>query len=363
MTTKNFLADGSRFLLGLTFVFSGFVKTIDPWGTVLKIGEYLGVWGLGSGGSDALKLALAILACAAELTLGLMLVFGVKTRLTSLAAIVVMAFFLVVTFLSATVLPVGDCGCFGDAVKLSPWGSFAKNVVLMALAVFVWWDACLRRDMPDKGSGRCADMGRAPRIFPILPREWGLTALFGGLSAGLALFCWAHLPLVDFLPFREGVDLRGALYGEQAGNEDDIVLREFAIFGTEGDITETVLNDPGRVSILFAADLDDISPACEKRFAEAVLNAAAVEAIDALAAADYAISIEDAVAGADSPRVILVTSSPVEDGRTVTFGAAPPVPVYNMGSSTMIAMLRARTGMVVISDGVIVDKKNCRDIR
>ncbi len=128
--TKNIWVEICRIVLGLTFVFSGFVKSVDPWGTALKIGDYLSVWGAGQM-PDGVRIALAIAACAAELTLGLVLVFRVKPRLTSIVALAVMVFFLVVTFLSATVLPVEDCGCFGDAIHLSPWASFGKNVLRM----------------------------------------------------------------------------------------------------------------------------------------------------------------------------------------------------------------------------------------
>ncbi len=181
------------------------------------------------------------------------------------------------------------------------------------------------------------------RAIPKTLREWLLTAIFGVLAVGLSVYCWAHLPLVDFLPYKKGVDLREAVYGDPGGKEDDILLREFAIFGPEGDMTAEVLNHPGRVYILCAASLEDISPECEKKFAEVVKSAIKTPS------------------GALT-KVILVTSSYLEDTTAIGFDDAPPVPVYNMGSSTMITLLRARTGLVVIEDGVIVDKKNCRDL-
>jgi uncharacterized membrane protein YphA (DoxX/SURF4 family) len=147
------LADLSRVLLGLTFIFSGFVKVVDPWGTALKITEYLNVYGFGT--LNDYRFGFAIWFCAAELMMGLMLTFRVKTRLISIFALLVMTFFTVLTFLSATVLPVEDCGCFGDALRLSPWASFGKNVVLWGLALFVWLDA--RRRMA---------------FLPVLAREW-----------------------------------------------------------------------------------------------------------------------------------------------------------------------------------------------
>ena len=323
---KNIIACVCRVVLGLTFVFSGFVKTIDPWGTALKIGEYLNVYGVGQILGDG-RIWLAIAVCAAELVLGLMLVFNVKMRLTSIAALVVMAFFFVVTLLSATVLPVEECGCFGDALHLSAWASFGKNVVLLVLAIVVWWSV----------------RQRGENILPITGRDWIPTAVFASVSVGLGLFCYLHLPLVDFLPFEKGVDLYEAKYGENVGEEGfegDIALREFVLFNSGGDGTYDILSDPGRVYILFASRLADIKEPCAERFAKVIEKAAA-----------------------EGSRVVVATSSPLSGEETTAFGDSAPVAVYNMDSGTMITMLRARAGMVVIEDGVITEKRGCRDIK
>lgn len=116
-----------------------------------------------------------------------------------------MVFFTVLTFLSATWLPVEDCGCFGDAVKLTPWETFAKNLVLLPLSVVVWWR--YRRD----------------RIFAFSKAEVGCTVLFFSLAMGLGIYCYAHLPLIDFRPFKVGVNIYEAMNaysadpGPQAG--------------------------------------------------------------------------------------------------------------------------------------------------
>jgi len=101
------------------------------------------------------------------LMMGCMLLFKVRIRLISIFALISMFFFTVLTFLSATVLPVEDCGCFGEALKLSPWQTFFKNLILLPLAVVVWW-----RYRPD-------------RIFAFKPLEIVLTVLFFLFSMGL----------------------------------------------------------------------------------------------------------------------------------------------------------------------------------
>jgi uncharacterized membrane protein YphA (DoxX/SURF4 family) len=316
---KNIIATACRIIFGLTFVFSGVAKTVDPWGTAIKIGDYLSVYGV-PGVGEGVRMLLAIVFCAAELALGLMMTFGVKTRLVSIFAVAAMIFFIVVTFLSATWLPVEDCGCFGDALHLSPWASFGKNVVVLVMALVVWRVARRRFN-----------------ILPVTLREWVCTVFFACVAVGLGVWSYRHLPPIDFLPYKKGVDLYEAKYGD---GESDILLMQFAVFNSGGDATRDILSCEGRVYILCAGKLDEIDPRCVERFENVAKRAAG----------------EDA-------KVVLITASPISDGETAIFGDAPPVEVFNADRATMITMLRAVTGMVVLEDGVIVDKRNCRDIR
>ena len=120
-----------RIIVGVFFAFSGFVKAVDPWGTALKVNEYLSIYGLDF--LEPASMVFSIWLCGAELMMGLMLIFKVRTRLVSIFALVSMIFFTLLTFLSATWIPVEDCGCFGDALKLSPWATFFKNLLLLPM--------------------------------------------------------------------------------------------------------------------------------------------------------------------------------------------------------------------------------------
>jgi triosephosphate isomerase len=313
----NLIAAVCRVVLGATFVFSGFTKIIDPWGVALQISEYFSVWGFGTVGEWRFGLAIAV--CVAELVLGLMLLFGVKTRLTSVVAVVVMILFFVITLLSATVLPVADCGCFGEAVRLSPWASFGKNVVLTVLAVVVWRNA----------------RGRL-KILPITAREWFVTAIFVVLAVGVGVWCLCHLPLIDFLPYKTGVNLREATKGE---NDNELRLREFVLFSDEDVVTDSVLNHEGRVYMICAARLDEISSQCTQRLAAVVARA------------------ED-----ENSLVVCLTPSPIPEGGVMRFGESDPVAVYNLDASTLTTMLRAKTGVVILDNGVIISKRACRDV-
>ncbi len=314
---KSFIVIVCRLLLGLTFVVSGAAKIVDPWGTALKVGDYLQVWGVGAF-PDWFELGAAFLLCGVELSLGLLLLAGVKKRLISIVTLAFMGCFTVVTLLSATVLPVEDCGCFGDLLKVGPWVSFGKNVVLLIFALAFWADV----------------KHRGLAVRPVRWFEWAVMGVSFGLSVWLGVWCFLHLPPVDFLPFRRGVDLYEARYIEEAGS--DIALRQFAIFDSQGEGTHELLSTAGRVYILVASRLEHITPEMAMRFA---------------------------VVARRGEKTVLVTSTPVSDlVQHLWFGTAPPVRVYNMDATTMITMLRARYGVVELYGGTIVGKQNWRDI-
>ena len=218
------IANICRLILACTFILSGFTKVVDPWGTALKVNEYLTIYGMEF--LQPASMAFSIWLCGAELMMGCMLLFKVRIRLISIFALASMLFFTVLTLLSATVIPVEDCGCFGDAIRLTPWETFLKNLVLLPMAVVVWW-----RYRPDK-------------VFAFKPVEIVLTCLFFFLSMALGTYCYRHLPLVDFLPYKVGVNIWQEMHASEAeaGEVETVLvyrnletgrLREFSLEDTE----------------------------------------------------------------------------------------------------------------------------------
>lgn len=353
-----------RLVLGITFIFSGLSKTVDPWGTAIKINEYFAIYGVES--LKPASMLLSIWLCGAELMMGCMLTFGVRIRLISIFAFCAMSFFTVLTFLSATVIPVEDCGCFGDAIKLTPWQTFFKNLVLLPLAVVVW------------------RYHRGGRLLSFSPLEILLTLLFFLLSMGLGFYSFRHLPPVDFLPYKVGVNIAAEMRqsatvepeeietvlvyrNRQTGRErefsvddtawhDDTkwewvatqtdapvmhtsLIEEFSLRTFDGqDATADVLSTPGRLYLLCVTDLTAIPPACMRRLENLVGRAAL-----------------------DGARVVCLSPSPLAASR-YRFGQAPSVETLSIDASTMKTMLRASVGVVVLQDGTIVDKRNCRDV-
>ena len=172
-------SDICRVVLAATFIVSGFTKTIDPWGTAIKIGEYLSIYGFDR--FERGTMLFSIWLCGAEMMMGCMLLFKVRIRLISVFALASMLFFTLLTLLSATVLPVEDCGCFGEALKLTPWQTFFKNLVLLPMAFVVWY-----RYRPD-------------RMFAFRPAEVVLAALFFAFAMGVGVVLLPP-PAADRLP-------------------------------------------------------------------------------------------------------------------------------------------------------------------
>ena len=126
----------SRFFLGVLFLFSGFVKALDPLGSAYKFADYFQAFGLDF--LSSLSLVLGIFLAAFELVLGIVLIIGYQKRITYWILLVFMSFFTVLTFILALTNPVTDCGCFGDAIVMTNWQTFFKNLVFMIFVLVLF---------------------------------------------------------------------------------------------------------------------------------------------------------------------------------------------------------------------------------
>src|SRR5664280_1697655 len=121
----------ARIIIGLVFIFSGVVKAIDPLGSAYKFHDYFQAFHLGF--LNALSLTLAVFMCTAEFISGFSVLTGLRQKTGILGVLILLVIFTPVTFILALTNPVSDCGCFGDAIHLTNWQTFGKNVVLFAL--------------------------------------------------------------------------------------------------------------------------------------------------------------------------------------------------------------------------------------
>lgn len=179
-----------RFMLAVVFIFSGFVKSIDPLGTQYKIQDYLDAFGWAGIYPDFLPFLASALLGILEFCLGVYLFFGIRRIIAPRAVVAVMAVMTPLTFWLAVTNPVSDCGCFGDAVVLTNWETFWKNVVLLVMSVVV--------------------LKWRKRLFPLVTKrfDW-LIALYGFLYIFcMMIYCYRELPVFDFRPYHVGADIR-----------------------------------------------------------------------------------------------------------------------------------------------------------
>ena len=176
-----------RLLLAVVLVYSGFVKGVDPLGSMYKFIEYFHAAGID--GIDGLALLASFLLSLLEFMTGVALLLNLRTRLAARLALLLMLFFTPFTLFTAIVRPVSDCGCFGDALPLTPWQSFAKNLILLALALVAH--------------------AQRKRFASPLPAARQLAALLLAAIAMTAVSAQGYLalPLIDFRPYAEGKNI------------------------------------------------------------------------------------------------------------------------------------------------------------
>lgn len=184
------LVNACRFLLGATFVFSGFVKAIDPIGTQYKLQDYISAVGMGGIVPDIVTFLASVALSVLEFSLGVFVLFAIRRHLVSKILVAFMAVMTLITVWIALFNPVKDCGCFGEALRLTNVQTLLKNIVLLAASVVVAW--------------------RPLRMYRFLSRstQWiaiNYTILFVLL---LSAHCLYHLPLIDFRPYHIGMNIK-----------------------------------------------------------------------------------------------------------------------------------------------------------
>jgi uncharacterized membrane protein YphA (DoxX/SURF4 family) len=178
------LLAAARLILGMVFIFSGFVKGVDPLGSAYKFSDYFSAFNMGF--LDPLAIILAIVLSAVEFLIGISLLFSFRFRLGAWAVSIFMVFFTILTFILALTNPVTDCGCFGDAIIMTNWQTFFKNLILLPFVFIVF-----------RFRGEQAET--MPGIF-----SWIGLAVFAVLFLALEVSAVRHLPVLDFRPYGVG---------------------------------------------------------------------------------------------------------------------------------------------------------------
>tara|TARA_R110000751_G_scaffold125930_9_gene227694 strand:+ start:434 stop:1531 length:1098 start_codon:yes stop_codon:yes gene_type:complete len=178
-----------RIFVGILFIISGFIKLNDPVGFSFKLEEYFSQGVLDLPFLTPFALAISILVVIVEVMVGVMLILGYKRKLTVWTLLAMIIFFTFLTFYSAYFNKVTDCGCFGDAIKLTPWESFTKDVVLLVLILIIY-------------------VGRK-YITPLVNSKTLMSVLYVSFIAcvGYVYYVLNHLPVIDFRPYEIGKNI------------------------------------------------------------------------------------------------------------------------------------------------------------
>nr|BFF36726.1 DoxX family protein [Tenacibaculum mesophilum] len=308
----------SRVLVGLLFIYSGFVKLIDPIGSQYKFEEYFGADVLNLEFLIPFALPFSILLIVTELVLGIMLLVGYKPKLTVWSLFGLNLVFLFLTWYSYTYNKVTDCGCFGDALKLTPKETFYKNVVFMIFIVIL--------------------IIGVKHIKPLVSNKFASLTTFSSvfLSLIITYYVLQHLPIIDFRAYSIGTDIaKGMEYPEDSDELPPI--HDFMIETDEGDKLEEMLAKEKAMLVIMSnlkktekegiADVSKIAKqASEQGYEVYVLTASYIEDLAA---------------------------TQKEYGLPYTFGFCD--------ETALKTVIRANPGIVTVKKGIISGKWNWTD--
>jgi hypothetical protein len=343
----------SRIIIGLVFMFSGTVKAIDPLGSAYKFHDYFHAFNLGF--LNALSLILAVLLCTAEFISGFSVLTGIRYKSGLRGVLILMLIFTPVTLILALTNPVSDCGCFGDAIHLTNWQTFGKNIILFIFLLFLLVGTKNREG-----------------IFSA-KAEWYTILIVSLIFIGFSLANLRYLPVVDFLPYKIGVKIadkmsipEGApadVYNttfiyEKAGERKEFTItnypandstwkfidqksvlvkagykppiHDFAIYTLNGEeITQKILTDSGTTLLMVS-----------KKIGEADKTALSAGLKLGQALSDNGINF------------YLITSS----GKDEIVKIGTNLQVCMADETTLKTMLRANPGFMLIRNGIISGK-------
>lgn len=182
-----------RIFVGVLFIFSGFIKLNDPVGFSFKLEEYFSPSVLNLEFFVPYALAISIIVVIIEVLLGVMLLIGFKVKFTLWSLLGMIVFFTFLTFYSAYFNKVTDCGCFGDAIKLTPWESFTKDIILLVLILFLFLGKKYINPLFSNG------VNRVLMLLSLI------------VCAGYTYYVLNHLPVIDFRPYEIGKNIEDGM--------------------------------------------------------------------------------------------------------------------------------------------------------
>ncbi|MEX0965934.1 MAG: BT_3928 family protein [Bacteroidia bacterium] len=345
----------SRLVTGILFILSGFVKAVDPVGFSYKLQEYFTIFG-----TDFLNpytVILSVILCILEIVLGLSVILGTHRHITYIFLLIMILFFTFLTGWSHFTGQVTDCGCFGDAVKLTPFESFLKDLILLVLIIFLF----IYRYT----------------IVRIVPRATGniILAISVLATASISFIGWYYLPVIDFRAYKVGNDIQELSVGGQPAvyettliykkdgetfrfdmnelpdnlDEYEFVdsenreveaavlppIHDFYIFNAEGtEITQKFFSQPGYRFMIVQYDI-----ANSNESVQAELNVLIEKMVK-----DYGL------------RVWALTSSPASDVSEYRQKYNVPYPFFTGDATTLKTIIRSNPGLLLLDGNTVIAK-------
>lgn len=349
----------SRVFVGGLFIFSGLIKLNDPIGTKIKLEEYFTVFSSDIGSFFEFfvpfALPLGMILIVLEVVLGIAVLINYKMKTTTWVLLVLMVFFTFLTFYSAYFDKVTDCGCFGDAIPLTPWESFFKDVILMVFVLHLFW--------------------HRKRFKPMFADKFGHLVIAGVavVSVMIGIYAIRHLPFIDFRPYSIGASIPQNMIPEEAP------MLEYTFKNEDGELTESdkyLMPDAGytyvssrvsnpekstpKISDYYVSGIDG-GDYTQNTFEGAKLilvfydtdkaNKPHIEDINQLVS-----GLKDHI----QPMVLTAASEASFEQLRHKYQLA--VPYYQTDATVLKAMIRSNPGLLLLKDGYVLGKWHHNDV-
>ncbi|MFD0993348.1 DoxX family protein [Tenacibaculum geojense] len=316
----------SRVLVGLLFIYSGFVKLVDPIGSQYKFEEYFSADVLNLEFLIPVALAFSVLLIVTELVLGVMLLVGYKPKFTVWSLFGLNLIFLFLTWYSYAYNKVTDCGCFGDAIKLTPKETFYKNIIFMVFIIIL--------------------IVGVRFIRPLMSKKIASYATFGSvvISLLIAFYVLNHLPIIDFRAYAVGTNIEeGMMFGP---NGEEPKIHDFEIGTGEGDMMEEMLSQDKALLVLMTT-----VKKVNKEGLKAVSEVAAKAQQNGYKV--YVLSSAEMVFDANYGETAKLDAFKKEYNLPYTFGSCD--------EKAIKTAVRANPGIIAVHKGIIAAKYNWND--
>lgn len=355
-----------KWFVGVLFIFSGLIKANDPLGFGYKLQEYFEVFHLNFLNEAAV--AIAIFLCTLEIVLGALLLFGFWRKQVTAGLLAIILFFTFLTFVSAAFKVVTSCGCFGDAIPLTPWQSFSKDLVLLVMIVYLFRHRQLLQPVTLHGGWQA-----------------GLTTLVFAASLQFSTFTYNFLPIIDFLPYKVGANLPESMKPPIGAQPDEYLIMYELKNKTTGETKKMSDKDYMKLEIWKDENWEVVGTPEKKLVKEGykipikdllITDASGTDytkeiienpyynlvivAYDLKHTDDQALGEINALAlnaaNQFNTRSVLLTSNTAEDAEAMSKRIKLFAEIFYADAVPLKSMVRANPGVLLLKNGVVVNK-------